>query len=252
MIIIGAGRVGQALEARAAMRGLSCLLVTRTEGWEQIDPEGSGPIFVATRNDDLNEVVDRIAPSRREDLILTQNGMLRPWIAGRELHGVTRGLLFFAVSARGEDLSPGGLSPFTGPRASAVVSWLQRLDVPAQAVDDDAFRATELEKLIWNCAFGLMCQRHSASVGTVVTQHREQLKILVDEMNRVGGAALGTDHELQPLFERLCAYSLSIPAYRGAVKEYPWRNGWFVELCSDDPSMMPVHQRLLAVVETAS
>ena len=53
--------------------------------------------------------------------------MLRPWIAEQSLPQVTRGLLFFAVAARGDDLVPGGLSPFTGPRASAVVQWLQQM-----------------------------------------------------------------------------------------------------------------------------
>ena len=248
MIIVGAGRVGQALETRAAMRGVPCVLVSRREGWEEIRPNGSGPILLATRNDDLVEVMARIPPERWPDVTLVQNGMLRPWIAEQNLPQVTRGLLFFAVAARGDDLVPGGLSPFTGPRASAVVQWLQRIDVPAEVVDETSFRGTELEKLIWNCAFGLMCQRYDVSVGTVVVHHREELRALVAEMNAVGGGALGVQHDLGGLLERLCDYSRSIASYRGAVKEWAWRNGWFVSLCHEGATPMPVHDRLLQAI----
>lgn len=248
MIIIGAGRVGQALETRAAMRGRPCVLISRKAGWESLHAEGSGPILVATRNDDLDAVLARVPPERHGDLVLVQNGMLRSWASEAGLSQPTRGLLFFAVPARGDDLDPGGVSPFTGPRAAAVVRWLQDIDVPASVVPESEFRGVELEKLAWNCAFGLLCERHGVSVGEVVVRHHDELSALVAEFNAVGGAALEVQLPLAPLVERLCAYSKSIPTYRGAVKEWPWRNGWFVAQSAALGMPMPVHDRLLRAI----
>lgn len=51
---------------------------------------------------------------------------------------------------------------------------------------------------------------------------------------------------------RLRAYSASIPAYRGAVKEWPWRNVFFVDAAAAEGSALPVHEELSAGVFTAA
>jgi hypothetical protein len=84
-----------------------------------------------------------------------------------------------------------------------------------------------VEKLLWNCVFGLLCQRHSASVGTLVLEHGAEIRALSDELQGVAERAL--DLQLQPgVVQRLCDYSMKIADYKGAVKELPWRNGWFL------------------------
>ncbi len=231
MIIIGAGRVGGALAQRAQDAEIEHVLVDRSQGWDAI-ASSSDPIFVAVRNDDLSAVLDRIDPSHHPRLVFTQNGMLRPWLRERGLEACTRGLLFFAVPARGAPLEPGGESPFMGPHADTVVQWLQRLEVPAASVDASAFAVTELEKLLWNCCFGLLCEHTGEPVGAVVEQHGELLSQLVDELLQWGMPAFDLDldaAEREAMKNRLRAYSRSIPDYRGAVKEWPWRNGWFVD-----------------------
>lgn len=243
--IIGAGRVGGALASRSAEHGAPCPLITRERGWEALDVEAGAPILVAVRNDDLAAVFERTPEHRRQDLVLVQNGMLRPWIAERGLDEATRGLLFFAVPKRGAPVDPGGFSPFTGPHAAAVVAWLSALDLPAEVVTSSRFAELELEKLIWNCAFGLLCQVHDAPVGEVVSLHGDELRSLVAEMTRVGAVAMGADLELDPLVERLCAYSRSIADYQGAVKEWRWRNGWFVDAAGEHRIATPVHTELL-------
>jgi len=243
--IIGAGRVGGALASRSAEHGAPCPLLTREGGWEELDAEAGAPILVAVRNDDLGAVFKRVPEHRRRDLVLVQNGMLRPWIEERGLDHVTRGLLFFAVPKRGAAVDPGGVSPFTGPHAAAVVAWLGALGLPAEVADPSSFAALELEKLIWNCAFGLLCQVYDAPVGAVVDLHQEELQTVVAEMADVGAVAMGTKLELAPLLGRLCAYSRSIADYQGAVKEWRWRNGWFVDAASEHGVATPVHAELL-------
>jgi len=243
--IIGAGRVGGALASRSAEHGAPCPLITRESGWEVLDAGAGAPILVAVRNDDLAVVFERVPEHRRRDLVLVQNGMLRPWIAERGLDDVTRGLLFFAVPKRGAAVEPGGVSPFSGPHAAAVVAWLSALGLPAEVADPLSFAELELEKLIWNCAFGLLCQVHDAPVGAVVEVHGRELRAVVAEMAHVGAVAMGTELELDPLLGRLCAYSRSIADYQGAVKEWRWRNGWFVDAAIEHGVAMPVHADLL-------
>lgn len=244
VIVIGAGRIGTALAAR----GRQFVLVDRQRGWDQIDPEQRGPILLAVRNDDLAAVIDRVPASRRGDLVFVQNGMLRPWLAERGLANATRGLLFMAVPSVGAAIEPGGESPFSGPGAPAVVGAFTAVGLPAKVVDAQTFAELELEKLIWNCAFGLFCQALDCDVGTVVEQHRPRLRLLVTELLAVGGPAMGVKLDLDPLVERLCAYSRTIPSYRGAVKEWSWRNGWFVSTARARKQRTPTHDMLLLAI----
>jgi ketopantoate reductase len=253
VIVIGAGRIGTALAARQDDQGRQrFVLVDRKRGWEQIDPDGKGAIMLAVRNDDLAAVIDRVPKSRHGDLVFVQNGMLRPWLEDRGLAGATRGLLFMAVPSVGAAIEfggePGGESPFWGPQAQAMVEAFTAVGLPAKVVDARTFAAIELEKLIWNSAFGLFCQALDCDVGTVVEQHRPRLRLLVAELLAVGGPELGVELELDPLVERLCAYSRSISSYRGAVKEWPWRNGWFVSTARARKIRTPTHDMLLLAI----
>jgi ketopantoate reductase len=245
VIVIGAGRIGTALAARDPGR---FVLVDRKQGWEQIEAQASGPIMLAVRNDDLSAVIDRVPADRRGDLVFVQNGMLRSWLADRGLGSATRGLLFMAVPTVGAAIEPGGESPFHGPWAEAMVEAFTAASLPAKVVDAQAFAGIELEKLIWNCAFGLFCQALDCDVGTVVEQHRPRLRLLVAELLAVGSPAFGVTLELDPLVERLCEYSRSIPRYRGAVKEWPWRNGWFVSTARAKKQRTPTHDMLLLAI----
>jgi len=235
MIIVGAGRVGGALARLASDAEAHHTLVTRQEGWTSI-PKSEEPIFVAVRNDDLEAVLERIAPEHHHRLVFTQNGMLRPWLARRELSRASRGLLFFAVATREAPLVPGSESLFTGPHANAVVRWLEQLEVPARSVERENFAEVELEKLLWNCTMGLLCEVTGEPVGGVVEHHAPLLSKLVDELLALGMPSF--DLALSPMAQerleaRLRSYSRSIPDYRAAVKEWPWRNGFFVEVAAE-------------------
>lgn len=246
--IIGNGRVGGALAQRSGEAGTPSRLFGRGEDWAQLESD-DGPIVIATRNDDLDDVVSQVPRARHGDLVFVQNGMLRPWLAKRGLEGCTRGLLFFAVAERGAPIAPGGASPFFGPHAETIVSWFERMGLEAEAVTVTAFAALELEKLLWNCIFGLLCEVHDEPVGEIVARRHDEVRTLVEELCGLGAPALGVDVDLDALTGRLCAYSDSIPDYQGAVKELKWRNGWFVELAEAAPEgAAPLHARLLASV----
>jgi hypothetical protein len=94
--IVGSGRLGSALQQ---MGNGEDEVVGRDQ---PISEGGSGPIFVSTRNDDLEGVLQQTPPSRREDLVFMQNGMLLPWLRHHSLHSNTQALIYFAVAKLNE------------------------------------------------------------------------------------------------------------------------------------------------------
>jgi ketopantoate reductase len=242
--VIGAGRIGTALCERDPSR---FWLIDREHGWERLDAKAGAPILLAVRNDDLDSVLARVPTHRHADLVFVQNGMLRPWLAACGLAGATRGLLFIAVPKRGAAIEAGGESPFFGPHAQALVDAFLAVELPARCVGAEQFAEIELEKLLWNSCFGLLCDAFDRDVGTVVLEHFAELRELVAELLAIGAPALGVSLALDPLVERLAAYSRSIPTFRAALKEWRWRNGWFVELARERGVSLPNHERLLAL-----
>lgn len=243
--IIGAGRVGGALAARSPV---PVSLITREAGWDALDRPAGEPVVVAVDNSGLDAALARVPAHRRPDLAFIQNGVLEPWLLDHGLEDSTRGLLYFAVPRRGAAIEPGGTSVLSGPHAEALADWLRSMGLAAEVVPPAAFTAAMLEKLIWNCAFGLLCERFACTVGEVLDHHDAPLSALVHELASVGNAALGVDLEPEPLLARLRDYSRAIASYRGAVKDWPWRNGWFVVAAADHGIATPTHTSLLRAI----
>ena len=242
--LIGAGRIGGALQQRAAERHRPVTVLGRHDDWRELEHTVGTPIVVCTRNDDLSQVLLRVPEYRRRDLVFVQNGMLRPWLDAHGLQDATRGQLFFAVQTRGAPLEPGPPSPFCGQHAAAVVAEMRALDIPAEVVDATQFARWELEKLLWNCVFGLLCQAHQCTVGEVLREHQPQIAELTAELARVGEMALGVRLDREGVLQRLVDYSAAIPGNRAAVKDWPWRNGWFVAEAARHGIALPLHARL--------
>jgi hypothetical protein len=244
--LIGAGRVGGALHARAVAAGVPSRLISRGEGWEALDAPAGSPILVLTRNDDLEAVVARTPAARRPDLVFLQNGMIRPWLTAHGLGGATRGILFVAVPERGAPLVAGGVTPLWGPHADAVAAWLRALDVPAAAVSPLEFANIELEKLLWSVIFGVLGQATGLTVGAIASGRRADVAELVRELAPLARGVLGADVGEEDLTERLCAYSASIPGWRSSLREGSWRHGWFVDAAAEAGVRTPAHARWLA------
>lgn len=67
----------------------------------------TGPIYVCTRNDALQGVIDQTPEDRRGDLVFLQNGMLQPWLDAQSLGDNTQALIYFAVAKFGEKPTDG-------------------------------------------------------------------------------------------------------------------------------------------------
>ncbi len=246
MFIIGAGRVGTSLQRRSAEYDIDVELVTRTEGWDALEFGVPGdPIVVATRNDDLLEVIERVPEWLRQDLVFIQNGQLRRLLQNNGLVNATRGLIYFAARSRPGEIEPGGVNWFCGPHALTMTRWLSIMKLRARAVDWARFSYYELEKLAWLCIFGPLCEKHDCTVGEVCSDHTEELKAVVAEFHAYGRMAFNVQPKLSYLYDRLVAYSESIPTFRAGVKEWQWRNGAVLEAVLDHQVTMPRHVQLL-------
>ena len=73
---------------------------------------------------------------------------------------------------------------------------------------------------IWNCVFGLLSDVIDRLVGTICVEHRVSVDGLVAELVAVRNAGIQTTLEASTTSEDLVAYSMSIPEYQGALKQW--------------------------------
>ncbi len=245
MIAIGAGRVGTSLAARCAALGRPLTLLDRTSGWEELDRSPGSPLLVLVNTRDLDGLVARVPPPRRADLVLAQNGMLRGFLGDLGLARCTRAILYLAAASRGGAIVAGDRTVFAGPHAEAVEAWFTDLGLPARTVDWLRLTYYELEKSVWLSAFGLIGTVHGIPVGRVAPDHSEMLRELVMELLHVGRASAGIDVPLAFALERMIRYSAAIPDWPAAVRDLPFRNGWFTAEARRMGVATPLHDRLL-------
>ena len=256
-IVVGGGRIGSLL----ASLGESTLL---KRGDPFPESPATGPIYVTTRNDDLQGVIDMTPPHRREDLCFMQNGMLDAFLLKNDMADATQILLYLAVVKLGADpidgitdTNPDGLTTAKGKWADAFTSRLQSGGLTCRTLVGDEYAKAMLEKHVWICAFMMTGALNGGiTVGEVESQHTEQLRGLVTELCASGEKALGVTLEAG-VFERLTAYGRSVHFFPTAVKEFEWRNGWFYDitnaaLAAGQPDPMPLHTaglKALSVIE---
>ncbi|KAG2729518.1 hypothetical protein I3760_01G254100 [Carya illinoinensis] len=246
-VIVGGGRVGRAFQD---MGNGQDFLVKRGES---VPLDFEGPILVCTRNDDLDAVLQATPPSRWNDLIFVQNGMLEPWLQSKGLSDADQVLAYFAVSKLGEapvdgktDTNPEGLTAAYGKWASAVAARLHAGGLSCKVLNKEAFQKQMLEKLIWISAFMLVGARHpGATVGAVEKEYRSEVSSLIAELASAAAAEKDLVFE-EAMEDRLCAYSRAVSHFPTAVKEFKWRNGWFYSLsekaiAEGKPDPCPLH-----------
>uniref|UniRef100_A0A7N0THP5 Uncharacterized protein n=1 Tax=Kalanchoe fedtschenkoi TaxID=63787 RepID=A0A7N0THP5_KALFE len=250
-VIVGGGRVGRALQDMGTGQDV---LVKRGQ---QVPLDFQGPILVCTRNDDLQDVLDNTPPSRWNDLVFFQNGMLEPWLESKGINDADQVLAYFAVAKLGEppidgktDTNPEGLTAAYGKWASAVAARLEAGGLSCKVLDKEAFQKQMLEKLIWIASFMLVGARHpGATVGAVEKDFRSEVSSLIAELANAAAAEKGIVFE-DSMEERLCAYSRAVAHFPTAVKEFKWRNGWFYSLsqkalAEGKPDPCPLHTEWL-------
>lgn len=148
LTIVGSGRIG-GLFAKA---NENCVVVGREDS---IDPDGSGPIILTTRNDALDGLVEKCPPNRRKDLVFVQNGYLDDFLESKGLQDNTQVLLFLSVASLGADaidgvtsVNPEGLTAATGEHAQAFADMLSSLNLKCNVLSAHRYRPAMFEKLM--------------------------------------------------------------------------------------------------------
>uniref|UniRef100_A0A7S1TQA1 Uncharacterized protein n=1 Tax=Phaeomonas parva TaxID=124430 RepID=A0A7S1TQA1_9STRA len=257
--IVGLGRIGGLI---ASVGDGKDTIVGRQD---KIAADGSGPIYVCTRNDVLDGIVADCPEGRREDLVFMQNGFIESWMKGKGLEDNTQALLYFAVTKAGADpidgvtpLNPEGLTAATGKWGAALTARLAKAGLKCNDVDAVAYRAKMFEKLFWISCLMLVGAAHDcASVGDAQKEHGEELAALIAELAAAVTARYGIEFEAG-VVERLFAYTDVVANFPCGVKEFEWRNGFFwalsreaVKAAGGDEAadVCPIHTKLLRGLE---
>ena len=182
-VIVGGGRIGEMLWEANAKKDV--LLRSRQDPI----PAGTGPIYIATRNNDLDAIIDKTPPERLSDLVFLQNGMLAPYLKKKGLSTNTQGLIYFAVAKKGEkpidgitDLNPEGLTSITGKWANDFAERMKEAGLSCHVLEQPEWEVKMLEKHIWICAFMAVGAKHHCTVGEVEYKHNEEVRAIIAEM----------------------------------------------------------------------
>ena len=239
--IIGNGRIGAMLEKA----GNSVVLGRK----DKIDPNGSGPIFIATRNDALDSIIENCPENRRKDLVFLQNGYLDAFLASKNLVDNTQVLLYLSVPAKGVEpvdgvttVNPEGLTAATGFHAQAFADRLSAMNLKCNVVTSEQYRPAMFEKLMWISTYMLVgTAKECKSVGEAGSNFSDLIEKIIKEMI----AAVSAKEDItfsDGTLERLAAYTDVVTDFPCGVKEFEWRNKYFYDLGDD---AVPTHNELL-------
>lgn len=242
-VVIGGGRIGSILAADATLLGRTDSIQT------SIDPNGTGPIYIATRNDVLEGIVDDCPAGRRKDLVFLQNGYLDAFLERKGLRQNTQALLYLSVPALGVEpvdgitrVNPEGLTAATGEWAQAFADKLSTLNLKMNVVTPEQYRPAMFEKLIWISTYMLVgTAKDCSSVGQAGNEHKQLVEDVITELIAAVSAKEGISFTSGAI-ERLAAYTDVVADFPCGVKEFEWRNQYFYDLGDE---ACPVHNGLL-------
>eukprot|EP00429_Kryptoperidinium_foliaceum_P011310 CAMPEP_0176004984 /NCGR_PEP_ID=MMETSP0120_2-20121206/1974_1 /TAXON_ID=160619 /ORGANISM="Kryptoperidinium foliaceum, Strain CCMP 1326" /LENGTH=290 /DNA_ID=CAMNT_0017337681 /DNA_START=193 /DNA_END=1065 /DNA_ORIENTATION=- len=239
--IVGNGRIGGALAEAGA-----CVVLGRNDA---IDPDGEGPILLATRNDALEGIVEKCPENRRKDLVFLQNGYLDNFLKSKNLMDNTQVLLYLSVTAKGvppvdgvTSMNPEGLTAATGIHAQAFADRLSTLNLKCNVVTPEEYRPAMFEKLMWISTYMLVgAAKDCKSVGEAGSEHAELVEKIVNELVAAVSVKEGITFP-DGTMARLAAYTDVVADFPCGVKEFEWRNKYFYDLGDD---AVPTHNELL-------
>ena len=220
MNVIGSGRIGSYLA-----KVFNAKVYTRAE--DDYLSLAEGPIFITTRNDSLAALINKLPEHRRQDLVFVQNGMYQDLLKSAGGEQATLMLIFFAIQKKGDTPIDGKGTVVTGRHAALVCEHLTSAGIDVKAIKKQDFQKVMFEKLLWNSVFGLFCRIYNSSVGELVRNHYAEMESLTNELIEICESYSNVELP-DNIFESMCHYSMKVSSYRGDVKEWEWRNGWFL------------------------
>lgn len=228
--IVGTGRIGEFLKANGDGTDL---IIKRGEA---IPADAPGPVYLCTRNDDLEDIIINCPDEKKDDLVFMQNGYLEKLLRRHGVDENTRGNLYFAVSSLGADpidgiteKNPDGLTSVCGKWEGAFADRIQKSGMTCKVLKERDFRRGQLEKLIWISVFNLIGAVHGKiPMGEVSDMHEKEVTEMSVELATMVRFTL-TVGMLPNIEERMLAYGKAVKHFPSALKEFKWRNGFFYD-----------------------
>lgn len=242
--VIGAGRIGSLLA-----QGGETLVLKRGDSISDDEDLVGTPIFIATRNDSLEPIIEACPDNRKSDLVFLQNGYLDGFLESKQLEKNTQALLYLSVPALGVEpvdgvtaVNPEGLTAATGIHAHALADRLDALGLKCRVVEEAEYKPAMFEKLIWISTYMLVgTAKECKSVGQAGADHADLVQSVVSELC----AAVSAKEDItfaDGVMGRLAAYTDVVSEFPCGVKEFEWRNEYFYKLGDD---ACPIHNGLL-------
>lgn len=228
--IIGSGRLGNFLRE---MGNGDDLVIRRGQS---IPEDAPGPIYVCTRNDDLEDIILNCPESKKEDLVFVQNGFLEKVLRRHNVDDNTKANIYFAVKQMGDDpidgvtdVNPEGLTAVCGKWEGAFAERLEKAKLTCKIMKERDFRRSQLDKLIWISAFNLIGSVHgNIPMGEVARAHEAEASEMAIELAQMIRFTL-TVGMMPEIERRLLAYARVVKDFPTAFKEFKWRNGFFYD-----------------------
>jgi hypothetical protein len=246
--VVGGGRIGSLLQSANPD---STLLLKRGDAIPS-DNEGT-PIYLATRNDSLQTIVDECPDNRKGDLVFLQNGYLDNFLAANDLMENSQSLLFLSVPALGVEpvdgitsVNPEGLTAIVGVHGEAFKGLLGSLGLKCNVITMEEYRPAMFEKLIWISTYMLVgTAKQCKSVGQAQSDHTDLVQSVITELTNAVSAKEGITFS-EGTIERLAAYTDVVTDFPCGVKEFEWRNEYFYKLKDGEEEACPIHNGLLS------
>ena len=127
---------------------------------------------------------------------------------------------------------------------------LRGAGLTCQVREEGPFKLAMFEKYMWICAFMLLGVHYGGiMVGEVEEKHKGDLVQMVSEMQAAIADKEGVTFE-DKCPERLCAYARTVAHFPTALKEFDWRNKYFLDLtrareAEGKDDLTPLHTKLL-------
>lgn len=228
-IVGGGGRIGSLLSSTE----MNDVVLSRGD---PIPADAPGPIYVCTRNNDLDEVIASCPDERRDDLVFMQNGFLERYLRQRGVSDNTQANLYCAVAELGKkpvdgitEEAPEGLTRVCGKWEGAFTERLESKGLTCKVVKERDFRRSQLEKLIWISVFNLIGAVHgNITMGEVARMHTREVTEMSVELAQMVRFTL-TVGMLPDIEKRLLAYARVVKDFPTGIKEFKWRNGFFYD-----------------------
>ncbi len=205
VVIIGLGEIGSVI-ARGCLRiGLPVVPVLRDTDMEQLAAQLEAPrmVVVATGENDLHPVLERIPAPWREQLVLLQNELLpRDWQA----HGLTDPTVISVWFEKKPGMDSRVVVPSVihGPHAALLQQALAALQLPATVLGSEEALLFELvRKNLYILTTNIAGLETGGTVSALWRDHRALAEAVADDVLAIQETLVGEPLDRQRLIEAM-------------------------------------------------